>query len=727
MIYRFITGLALRYPAWVLACWTALLVLCGSAAISLPSILKDHGLRTEGTSAQVERILSEDYQLPNEPAVVVFEREPGASRASLESGIRTVLEHLRRVDGSLTVISPLEHEGMLDNQAAYALLGLNNQDQTAGTGLDAIRSALSEPPGVKITLTGKPVVQDDVNRASMHDLKRAELIGLPLAFLILFYAFGGWIYALIPIAAGCTAVGVSMGILYWLGSGVQLELSNFVLNVIPMVGLALGIDFGLILVSRFREEWGASSGRIELALSVTIRQAGRAVLYSAACVIMGLIAITFIRMPMFRSVAVGAMVVVFVSALVNLTLVPAFLTLWSPVIPIRRSSAAAAATFKPGLMQRWTRYVMERPVRMTLLSAALLLTSILPIRYLQTSVPDAASLPSSYPSRLGAELVDFRFNAPFTSVIPMVVIGRGNALSAAEWSAAYKLWQRLKADRDVLRVDSIFSNIPKFNDQSGVLLNPKMLQQLPQNTSQPLVRKDNLLMSVTLRPGMDDKQTEAWLQKWEIQGQSEKDIRILLGGEAKYRLEVSEEIKARLPSVLLWMAITNFVVLFAGFRSIIIPVKALLMNLLSLTASFGVLVYFFQDGMLGGGSGSIAVMIPVFIFGLVFGVSMDYGVFLLSRMTEVFHRTGNAEMAIAAGLSSTGKVITSAAAIMIAVTLPFTAGDVEGVRQLGFGIAAAILIDATLIRFMLVPALMKLMGHVNWWLPHQLRRWLFTE
>ncbi|MBB3128078.1 RND superfamily putative drug exporter [Paenibacillus rhizosphaerae] len=726
MIYRFITGLVLRYPAWVLACWTALLVICGSAAISLPSLLKDHGLRTEGTSTQVERILSEVYHIPRDPAVIVFQREPGASRVMFEAGIRAVLEQLRRMDGNLTVISPLDHERMMDNQAAYALLGLNTRDQTAGTVLDAIRTALPEWPGVKITLTGKPVVQDDVNRASMHDLKRAELIGLPLAFLILFYAFGGWIYALIPIAAGCTAVGVSMGILYWLGSGLQLELSNFVLNVIPMVGLALGIDFGLILVSRFREEWGASSGRLELALSVTLRQAGRAVIYSAACVILGLIAITFIRMPMFRSVAIGAMVVVFVSALVNLTLVPAFLTLCSPVIPIRRNSAVAADT-RPGLMQRWTRYVMRRPVRMMLVSAALLLTSILPIRYLQTSVPDASSLPSSYPSRLGAELVDFRFNAPFTSVIPLVVLGRGYTLSAEEWRAAYGLWQRLKMDRDVLQVDSIFSYIPTLNDQPGVPLSSKMLQQLPQNTSQPLVREGTLLMSVTLQPGMDAKQTEAWLEKWEIQGQNERNIRILLGGEAKYRQEVSDEIKARIPSVLLWMAITNFAVLFAGFRSIIIPLKALLMNMLSLTASFGVLVYFFQEGMLGAGSGSIAVMIPVFIFGLVFGVSMDYGVFLLSRMTEVYHRTGNAEKAIAAGLSSTGKVITSAAAIMIAVTLPFTAGDVEGVRQLGFGIAAAILIDATLIRFMLVPALMKLMGHVNWWLPHPLRRWLFTE
>ncbi|OZB95227.1 MMPL family transporter [Paenibacillus sp. XY044] len=726
MIYRFITGLALRYPAWVLTCWTALLVICGSAAISLPSLLKDHGLRTEGTSAQVEQILSEEYQIPKEPAIIVFQRESGTSRASFESGIRTALEQLRRIDGIGAVISPLDHKRMRDNQAAYALLGLDTHGRSDESVLDAIRSALPDSPGLTMTLTGKPFVQDDVNRASMHDLKRAELIGLPVAFLILFYAFGGWIYALIPIAAGCTAVGISMGILYWLGNGLQLELSNFVLNVIPMVGLALGIDFGLILVSRFREEWWRSSGRVERALPVTLRQAGRAVLYSAACVILGLIAITFIRMPMFQSVAIGAMVVVFVSALVNLTLVPAFLSIWSPLIPIQRNYPTGTGRFRPRLMQRWTRYVMHKPVRMTLVSAALLLTSIMPIRHLQTSVPDAASLPSSYPSRYGAELVDFRFNDPFTSVIPVVVLGRGDTVSAEEWASAYGLWQKLRTDRDVLRVDSIFSYLPESLDRQG-LLSSSQMQQLPQSTGQPFAQAGALLMSVTLQPGMDAKQTEDWLRKWETQGQNERDIRILLGGEAKYRMEVSDEIKARIPSVLLWMAATNFVVLFAGFRSIVIPVKALLMNLLSLTASFGVLVYLFQDGVLGGGSGSIAVMIPVFIFGMVFGVSMDYGVFLLSRMTEVYHDTGKADEAIAYGLTSTGKVITSAAAIMIAVTLPFAGGDVEGVRQLGVGIAAAILIDATLIRFMLVPALMKLMGHVNWWLPHQLRRWLFTE
>jgi RND superfamily putative drug exporter len=228
-----------------------------------------------------------------------------------------------------------------------------------------------------------------------------------------------------------------------------------------------------------------------------------------------------------------------------------------------------------------------------------------------------------------------------------------------------------------------------------------------------------MLIKVTIRGEPSSKEAMGWVENWGEQGQSSKMF-YLVGGEAKIQQEVFDAVFDNLGYVFLFIFVSNFIMLFAAFRSVLIAFKTILMNLLSLGASFGILAWVFEGGRLGMEPGSIAIMIPVFIFGLVFGISMDYGVFLVSRMYELYRQTQNNELAVLTGLASGSKTITAAAAIMIAVTAPFAFGEVVGVKQLGVGIVAAIFIDATVVRMILVPALMSMLGNWNWWAP----RWL---
>lgn len=324
---------------------------------------------------------------------------------------------------------------------------------------------------------------------------------------------------------------------------------------------------------------------------------------------------------------------------------------------------------------------------------------LIPALRLTTSVPDAGSIPDTYESRQADETIRTHFQISGTSETLLVLQPAGNDFSKKEREEAYIWLSRMNKDPMV-------ASVKPFDTGSATDVQGK---------------KGSLaVLKVTLKGEAGSVQVNRWLRETE-QEAHQTGLHVLLGGEAKSEQEIHDALASALPRMLAFIGATNFIVLFIAFRSILIPLKAMVMNMLSIAASFGVLVLVFQEGITGLSPGFIAIMIPVFIFGLVFGVSMDYGVFLLSRMSEAFEETGNPEMAIRRGMASTGKLISSAAAIMIAVTLPFAFGEVEGVKQLGVGIAAAVFIDATLIRLLLVPSLMKLFGHMNWWVPRWLR------
>ncbi|GGD57429.1 MMPL family transporter [Paenibacillus nasutitermitis] len=680
MGFRALAVLSHRYPAIIIVMWVLFLGFCGINAHKLPGVLKDHGLTPAGAYEQVRQILESEFRIPGDPVLLVFEKRETVREAEFKRYIMRTLQDLQGVEGLLTVRSPHEEPGMVRGNLAYALLSIDSKRYDTAAILEDIQQRLPVDGNMLVRVTGNAAIQADVNRASLHDMKQAEMAGIPVAFLILLFAFGGVAAAAIPVIAGVIAVTGSMGIMVLIGE--RIDLSNFVLNVIPMVGLALSLDFALMLVSRFREELRCMEA--EEALIATMQTAGRAVLYSALTVFFGLLGIFFIPLPMFASVALGAITALTVSALTALTLVPALLAVWWPAMKgkIRASSGGKG---RSKIWLAWSSYVMSRPIRLGALAAIFLMGCLLPLSGMRLAVPGADSLPTDYASRLAFDVYRDHFIPPETSTV--YIVG-GKALGREKTSnLARTLVPALIMDPLVLRVEP--------------------------------VQGRQLLIQVMLAGKPDSHEVMSWVRAWEKRG-TDAAAPFLLGGEAKFQQEVYDAIFDHFPQVFLFILVSNFIVLFIAFRSVLIPLKTIAMNLLSLGASFGLLALIFSSGQPGMDDGSIAIMIPVFIFGLAFGISMDYGVFLVSRIDELFRKTGDNDQAVMQGLSATSGIITSAAAIMVAVTLPFAFGEVAGVRQLGIGIAAAIIIDATVIRLVLVPSLMKLLGKWNWWAP----RWL---
>jgi putative drug exporter of the RND superfamily len=673
MLTRKLAEWSVTYAGRIILLWVFLLSAALPAAMHLPDVLNDHGLRIEGSSSErAEQRMAEELHLPREPIILLFQKEPLVSSEQFTQYIDHSLSAVKTVTGVGDLMAPSMSAGMRTDQAAYALV----HPHVAGHQLDSLisdlRSKLPQERGITVELTGKPVIQADVNEASRTDLSRAELIGLPLALLILWRAFGGLTAALIPIAAGLISVIGAMGIMYAIGT--EMPLSVFVLNVLSMVGLALSIDFALILVSRFREEH-QGQGTMQ-ALSSTLRTSGKAIVFSAICVLLGLGGVCFFRMPIFTSVALGAMVVLSLSTLVTLTLVPALLALLADKGRLSYS-AQQLPMQRAGFWYGVSSLAMKRPLLTCILCAGLLLACLAPAGQLRLAVPDAQSLPPGTESRQAAEAWERLFGRPGTSSVDLFV-------GPLPPQQVTKLLGELAQDPLVVWAD-VRSRV------------------LPSGAS---------LISVRLQGDEDSPAVMDWLREQEkLHPQWE------IGGEAKYRQEVLDQLVAHVDEAAVFMIVSNMIILLFAFRSLLLPLKMIVMNMLSLGAAFGILAWLFQSGRLGLEETNIAVMIPVFIFGLAFGISMDYGVFLVSRMAESYRRTGDNERAVQEGLAMTGKLITSAAAIMIAVTLPFASAGVSGVKQLGIGIACAVFIDATVIRMLLVPAFMKLMGKWNWWFP----------
>ncbi|MBU5351282.1 MMPL family transporter [Paenibacillus barcinonensis] len=715
MGYRSLAALISRYPRFIILGWVFVIGMSAVWAWRLPYIVQDHGLKlVQGQAQAVEQIMEQEFDSPPDPVVLLFHKHPDTSVKVFREWLTESLAAVRTLPAISAVISPLDARTqgrMLHEDQAYALLHMNVEPHRIGDVLKQLRELIrsDEPrrePGT-IRLTGKHVVQQDVNRLSFRDLERAEMVGLPIALIVLCAAFRGLYAACIAVMMGISAVITAMGVTPLLGY--HLELSNFIINVIPMVGMALSIDFALIILSRYREELQrvyAREGHFQLRsdsgiqrelLQQTLRTAGRAVLFSAACVLLGLLGLLWIRLPMFLSVSLGAIIVLILSLLLNVTLLPAILSLNANRIFrsfLLKNSSSHPSAVKSGLegsfWHRWSAMVMKHPVWMGLAGTTLLLWCVFPVTRMELAVPDASSLPATMESRQASEQVQHNFGQAGMSVIDIVIGEKGQPLTASHVKQAAIKLHELQQDSRVTPVQALWNISGSFMQ---------------------------LTIAVQGEPGSD--KIKDWLRQARAAdvAAGAQGIPVRYGGEAVYQDEIMQEVFQRLPKVLVFVIVSNYLVLLLAFRSLLIPLKAILMNLLSLAAAFGILVWVFNEGHLGMQPSAVAIMIPVFIAGLVFGISMDYGVFMLSRIQEVYRQTGESDLAVQQGLASTGRLITSAAGILLAVTVPFAFAEVEGVRQLGIGITAAVFIDVTLIRLVLVPSLMKLMGRWNWWLP----------
>lgn len=698
-----------KFRKLTLVVWVLIIIGFGFTATKLPSVLSGNGFEYDGAYKETRHILEKEFEQPKSTIIVMFERQKQITDSEWKEYMKETMTAFQNLKSVKNVISPFDREGMIKDNRAYGLLTFDKEPGNLTEEIKLLEKKLSKQEGLSATLTGEPVIVKDLNEASQEDLAKAEMIGLPIALLVLILAFGGLIAAGIPLVIGVISILTTMGVVYFFSYAT--DLSIFILNIVPMIGLALSIDFALLFINRYKEE--VKSKSIQEALRITVATAGRSIIFSGLCVFIGLSGLLFIQIDIFQNVALGGMIVVLVSALSALTFLPALLAVLGN--KIHSLSIWKAKESSASIWNKFAVFVMKKPLIMMLSAFAILLVCLVPVKDMSLAIPGVDALPPKYPSRVAYETFQDHFIEKGKSdrhKVSIVFDSKEDSLDETSAEKILNALEKIQKDSLVTSVDSAFSatNIDNADKFIGFIK-----QGNPQQT-QPIrdyfIRDGKMLVNVYLDEKTESPEARKWVREW-----SKKDLGIQthFGGSFKFEQEIFDEIFKKAPYGLLLILISTFIILMLAFRSLLIPIKAILMNILSLGSTFGIVVWIYQQGHFGMESVDIALVLPVFVFSLVFGLSMDYEVFLISRIQEFYLETGDNSKATIEGLTSTSKIITSAAAIMIVVTGAFAFTGVMPVKQLGVGIAIAIFIDATIVRMILVPALMKLLGDWNWW------------
>jgi RND superfamily putative drug exporter len=518
-------------------------------------------------------------------------------------------------------------------------------------------------------------------------------------------------------------------------------MSIFVTSVVTMLGLALAIDYSLFMVSRFREEL-ACGATVEEAVERTVATSGKAVAFSGTAVAIGLAGLLVFRAPTLSSMGIGGALIALCSVAYALTFLPAALGMLGPRVerlrmpnPFRRSSSATAeqtpaTTGRRGLWERIAGFVMVRPLAVLLPILALLLAFGLPFLGEKQGLPGADVLPSTAEARAAWDTIETKFPAGETRPIDLLVTVAGDPLSSANAAALADYSARIGSIAGVTAVDGPFSP----TDSAGRTLPPSAVTSLLAAPAQSRPAALNALIASTVRGSRVHMQVISPLAgttRGQTLVQTIRDLvpggglTVQVGGSDAASLDFLDAQNAQLPLAIAFILVAMALMLMLQFGSVVLPLKAVVMTLLSLTASFGALVWIFQDGNLSGllgftSPGFTVAIVPILMFSVIFGLSMDYEVLLLSRIQEAYRKSGNTSEAVIEGLARTGRVITGAALIMVSVFAAFGLADMIIIKSLGIGMAIAVLLDATIIRALLVPATMRLLGDRAWWAPSQL-------
>jgi RND superfamily putative drug exporter len=553
------------------------------------------------------------------------------------------------------------------------------------------------PDGFSVWVAGEATAAKDANTISEQDLRKGETIGIVAAVVILIVVFGALAAAVVPVILAITSIMVALGLVSLLG--LAFDLSFFVTNMITMIGLAVGIDYSLFIVSRYREE--RARGRDKLAaIGAAGATANRAVFFSGMTVVLALAGMLLNPTTIFRSIGAGAIAVVLVAVAASLTLLPALLAVMGdrvnalrvPVLFRRRQQDPERTRgFWAGVARR----VMARPVASLLLAGGILVVAALPLAGIRTGFSGISTYPDNIQSKQAFAVLSRDFSGGLTS--PAQIVVDGEVRSPTVTAAIGRLQAALTADRafgpsnlQTNRAgDLALVSVPVNGDPSG-------------EAATAAVRH---LRSVTIPDAF-----------------AGVDARVKVGGETAGAIDFFDLSQFYTPLGIALVLGLSFLLLVVVFRSVVLPALGVALNLLSVGAAYGLLVLVFQHGIGADLFGfqqvdTIQAWLPLFLFSVLFGLSMDYQVFLLSRIQERYGQTGDNRDAVAFGLRTTGGIITGAAAIMVAVFAGFAAGQLVELQQTGFGLAVAVLIDATLVRSVLVPAAMTLLGKWNWYLP----------
>ena len=582
-----------------------------------------------------------------------------------------------------------------DGHEALASIHLKHSGTQAARDYAALRAEV-HPATLGVTGTGNAPLNQAFSTTLESDLQRAETVSLPIALILLLVIFGSVVAASLPLAVGVlTILGGVAGVLML---ATVTDVSQYALNIVTLIGLALAIDYSMFVVSRFRSELAAGTSRDD-ALATTMATAGRAITFSGLTVAIGLSGLLFYQGTFLASMGAAGAIVVTAALVYGLTFLPAVLALLGPRVGSLSLPVLGRQPVEGrGFWHAVASWVMRRPVLALVPAAGFLLLLGAPFLHLRLANGDVRQLPPRLEARQGYDDLVAHFPGQDQTDFTVVVhYADGSPLTPSRVADQDGLIARLGRIPGVLRVDRV----------------------------QPAGRDIVVLDAISSQPASSDaaRTLLRTIRSQHVGNGGE----LLVTGDTAYDVDTIGLLLQRTPLAVGFVVLATYVVLFLLTGSVVLPLKAVVLNLLSISASFGALVWIFQDGNLSGllafTPQSIDPTVPVILFAIVFGMSMDYEVLLVSRIQEEFLRTGDNRRAVAAGLARSGRLITGAAAIMIAVFLAFALAEVELIKSIGLGLAIAIAIDATVVRAVIVPAAMRLLGDRNWWAPHPLR-WL---
>ena len=680
------TRAVLRFRGAVLVCWLLILGVGIFAAIRTGPLLSNTFSVPGTDSDRARAILERDFGERPDGVFTVLFRAPPSARAALQ---RRLTPAARSVPSGRA--TKLQASGGVVWGEVDSTLDL----QHAKHYTVALRHALTGSP--RALVTGQPAIQHDLEPILSSDLRRGEAIALPIALLVLIVIFGLSLAVLVPfVFAACTITG-TLALVY--AAAHAFTMVSYVTNLVELIGLGLAVDYSLLIVYRFREEL-SGEGSTPDAIVRTMATAGRAVLFSGATVAIGLALLLLVPVPFIRSLGVGGVLVPLVSIVAATTLQPALLSLLGRRVGVRRGRDA-------GFWASLARAIMRRPVAFLAGGAAILVAAAAPALYLQVTPGTISALPSAAEAVRGLTLLRDRVGAG--ALTPTEIVIDAGAPGRARATAVHAATQRL--------ADLVFHDPEAYVTATGLRA--------------PYVDAGGRYARVVVagRHEYGDERSQAFVRRLRRtlvpRAHFPPGVRVLAGGGPPQGVDYLDRSYGWFPWLVLGALALTYLVLVRAFRSLLLPLKAIVLNVLSVAAVYGLLVVVFRWGVGADVLGLYRVpqiegWIPIFLFAMLFGLSMDYEVFLVTRMREAWDDVHDNTRAVAHGLERTGRIVTAAAAIMIAAFSGFVAGRVVGLQEFGVGLSLAVLVDVTVVRACLVPALMAIFGRWNWWLPGRL-------
>jgi len=697
------TRFVMRHRWPVLAGWLAVVVVGGFAFLNLSSLLSNEFSVPGTDSEQARTILEHHFGDRSDGAFTVVFRVPdGVDRGEYLQLQGTLDRAARRVPGATARRLIPASRRIVYGDVVSTLPIAKAKGYT-----DDLYGALPHSRSVQSYVTGQAAIQHDLDPIFSADLRKGELIALPIAVLVLLAVFGLSVAVTMPfIFAACTVMATLAGVYAYAHF---LTTATYVTNLVFLIGLGVAIDYSLLVVYRYREE--LQRREVDDAIVRTMETAGRAVVFSGATVAIGLALLLFMPLPFVRSIGVGGFLIPIASIAAALTLQPALLSVYGrrgvariPVLPKR-----LRAEGDTGFWHRLAWSIMRRPLAFLALGATLLLAAAIPVFWLKLTPGSASGIPQFPQSVRGFDLLKETIGPGAISPTQVVVdSGRaGGILAPAVQAPVRRLATSLRADPETALVRAGLR--PPYVDSSS--------------------RYEQVIVAGRHEYGSEEAQSFVKRLRGKLVPAAgfPAGVSVLAGGGPPQGVDFLDQAYRYFPWLVLAVLTLTYVLLLRAFRSVVLPLKAVILNLLSVAAAYGMLVVVFKwgvgDRVLGLYQfGQIEGWIPIFLFAMLFGLSMDYEVFLVTRMREEWDHGHDNREAVAYGLERTGRIVTAAAVVMVAAFSGFVAGRIVGLQEFGIGLAVAIFLDATIVRALLVPSLMALFGRYNWWLPESVAR-----